>query len=442
MSYLPTERPFTVKTQIGTPIVSPPAIAPVPGDVIICTTDGTANTATQSSWEYTSAGAWVQTAGSVLGASIPTPGIRTYFSANTALYKDFTTAAQVNAAAIAGYGMTPVGAGVAVGPWAGGAVNVGRTYIQVDCPGAIAGTAPLDPDVFNFPTKYIRHEVQIVPGVDNTYFLYTNQDRISTIEVWICNYATGVPELRLNGSAPTAVYAGRHTPLHCSPTSESGSDHSYFEWFGFPIPKDALISRTVGGRIKLAFRPALFNAEGARLYISGFAMSANAVNITVRTTHGIEKRVDSGGYMDNAGILDGTAYISVPANATAPTGAAGISIRVPLVDTTKDIWLNLVGLGNANGNPAQWLNTTIIHSSGNIDLGRPKPNLASPYANAYLTDVGSGHPMSGWVVTASQLAAKTIKPANSAIPYLELQFRNTNQADVAYFAGIITETLT
>jgi hypothetical protein len=448
MSYNPTDRAFEVLTQVGIPTVEAPVNVPsVPGDVVIVTSDGTGNTPTQSAWEFTSAGQWVQTAGSVLGAGIPTPGIRNYYPTNSVIQERWTTAAQVSAAAISAMGFTPVGpsTSTAATAYAAGGLFGGRAMLQFDAVRTINGAsvAAGDPDIFTIPTSYIRHEIKITPSVDNTYFLETLLDRVTTMEVWICNPTTGVPELRLNGKSISGLGAGRNVSLQPSPFGESASGWAYGEWFGYNIPKAVLASRTtVANTVKLAIRPGLFNPGVNRLFIAGFAMSVSSIGITTANSYEIDNRVNGAGFLNVAANLDGLAYIPITAG-PGPKGTAGDRIRVALIDTTRDIWLSLMGHGNLNGDPTNFIEVSLKHASGDVLLGRPRPSLQSPWAVAAMSDIGNGHPIAGFVIPAAMLAAKSVKPANSAIPYLELNLNNVDTGgQIAYFSGIVTETLT
>jgi hypothetical protein len=443
MSYISPQIPIFT-TQIGLPSITPPP-SPKAGDVVIQTSDGTANTPVQSVWTFDGL-RWIQTGGSVIGATAtaPTPGIRQYAISNTALQEQWVTATAVSAASITAYGFIPVGAGVTIAAYIGGGLFAGRSIVALNCPRTANGASPgLDVDVFTPPTKYLSHTLQASANVDQTYYLETLTDRVSIADVWICNATTGVPELRLKAAAITGSYAGRHTPLDNSPLGEGGSSSSYYQWLGFPIPKSALVGRlTPTNQVKLAIRPGMFNGENGLLYVSGYGISASPIGLSLTSPYALDNRVNGGGFLSVAGMLDGIGYIAIAANATVPTPANGGFINIPLTGTDRDIWLTFIGHGNANGNPSQWISVTLKHTSGDIVLGRPRPNLQSPYAVQYISDIGNGHPMSGFVIPAATLAAKAVTPANSAIPYLQLQLRNTNGNDVAYFSGIVCETLT
>ena len=206
-----------------------------------------------------------------------------------------------------------------------------------------------------------------------------------------------------------------------------------YEFSGWPIPKslvDSYITST--NTIKLAIRAATNNQDGTILYLGGYAMTTNPYGVSQITVVNMIWDLD----WDNPsnpsffGTMSSLDICFVPENSTR-------KVRIPIIDNTHDIIVTMIGGATSlPGNGLQW---TISHTSGNIEFGRPSVSNISPYMSYMCTKNNTTyHSIS---IDAATLAAKTIIPTNSGLPYLELDliniFRGTNWR--AYFAGFFVE---
>jgi hypothetical protein len=410
-----------VTVQQGIPTISPPT-DPKKGDHVVVTSDGTATGTVQSTWVYTGT-AWV------LMHSQPTTvvvaqGVRAYHPTTTALIENYT--ATPTAAQLTAQGFTAVG-GAVNAPF-GGHAGYFMSYQDI----AIATAA----NAFTPPTAYVRHEVAITPGVANTYFLRLLGDRKTIVEVWVCDPASGAPVRRLAATGVVFQGAMPKTTIQLSPKEEFGSDSSFFEWVGWTIPA-ALIAahKTASNTLKLAFRPAIGNQEGNRLYIGGWSVATNGIGYVVNNYNGFDTTPNLGARLAYAGEWDGMGFWSIGGNTTV----TGVRVALPGID--KAVYLTLVGRGEG-GPSVQWLNATIAHSSGAVDLDRPRPHLVAPLAEYGVGNTGNGGlTCGGWLIPAATLAAKAVQPANSGVHYLELTLQNMNHNDTVYGTAFVVETV-
>lgn len=403
------------------PTATIPTSTPLSGDTYLVTSDGTTTGTYQLVW-YHNGTTWVPGAPGATSITTPVSGIRSYYTATTA-YQSYL--ADPVTGDIAAQGFTLVG-GATMVPYGSLFGLAGMWNISSNA--ATLATA------FTIPTQYIRHEVSITAGVSNTYFLRTLGDRETTLEVWVCNAATGVPEKRLAAKAVSSTGAGIKNTVQLSPREEYGCESDYFEWLGFEIPSALVASnKTATNTIKLAFRPGVSNGGNTNIYIGGWAVAANNIGYSFSSGFVFDDIVNGGTQIVFGGTQDNMTYCSISANTTVN------GVRVALPDTNKNIYLSLISLGNP-GNRAQWLDTTIAHISGNVALGRPRPHLKSPLADNALRDISNnGLPVAGWIIPAATLAAKSVTPTNSGVSYLDLNFINRSSGNIAYITGIIAE---
>lgn len=191
---------------------------------------------------------------------------------------------------------------------------------------------------------------------------------------------------------------------------------------------------STGDTIKLALRPGHLNGEYDQLYISGFAMVENAYGYGVNNELQYDDWLNEPSVAGNrqmawAGTVEGMAYAPILSGGT-------VTLRVPVLDVTKDLLLNVVQ--NAQSNVAfemHYCEFSLTHASGNVFLGRPNVVIKSQGANSA---VGYGHAANGWMIPAATVAAKVTTPANSAVPYLDVVITNPSNVD-QYFNGFTTE---
>lgn len=399
-------------TYLGTasnPITTPPTGSPADGDTYIQTTDGTSAGELQSSWTYSStASTWILT-GSKATTLASSPSFRTYYPTTTAFEEKWATVR--TAPQVAAMGFTGVG-GATITPY--GPAYFGHFMLSASATRAITPTTN-----FTVPTSYIRHELAITNGKENTYFISTLGDRETCLEVWVCDPVTGVPVKRLAANGTSSIAAGRIQGNQLSPKNEAGNSSSYYQWVGFPIPS-AIVStyKTGTNTIKLALRPANGNGETNLWYITGYAMAQSDFGVTVSGLMNFdnwlnEDAATAAKQWAYSGMHEGRAYGAMGANTT-------FTVRVPVSDITKDIILNCVGNAQSTVGISEmaYSTFTIKHTSGDVVLGRMQPAIESPLAKATMT---YGHRASGWLIPASTLATKTVLPTNSAVSYLEIQ---------------------
>lgn len=412
-----------VTIQNGIPTVTPPA-SPKEGDHVVVTSDGTATGVLQSSWVYNGT-VWVKMQEQPATVAVTSGTFRTYYPSYTAfieLIKTVLTAAQVTA-----YGFTAVG-GATVAPAT--AVWNGMYPISLTATRAITPTTN-----FTIPTSYVRHEIAIKPGADNTYMLNVPVNRETCIEVWVCDSTTGAPISRLAAKSVSTTAAGAGQTCQLSPMNAAGQTTSVTQWVGFEIPK-ALVdaNKTASDTIKLALRPGHLNGKTNQFYISGFAMVENAYG------YGVNNQLQYDRWLNEPSVA-GNRQIAWAANVEGMacgliSSGGTVTVRVPVLDVTKDLLLNVVQ--NAQSNVAlemHYCEFSLRHASGNVFLGRPNVVIKSQGASSAL---GYGHAANGWVIPAATVAAKVTTPANSAVPYLDVAITNPSDVD-QYFNGFTTE---
>jgi hypothetical protein len=422
MSFLNNPGQVIVNQQ-GNPNVSPPSGAASRGDVVIQTSDGTSNGSVVATWIWDGT-KWQQTGYNPTAIAAPAASPRSYYPSNPQ-YFDYNGQSSPTAAQITAQGFTPIGGATATT----GSVYAGNGLIDINA------VAPSITTQFTIPTSYIRHEVAVTPASDNTYFIKAIADRETCLEVWVCDKTSGIPLLRLAAKGVSAISNQAKTPIQLSPKEESGSDGNVFEWFGFEIPKAIVVANITGtGTLKLAIRPAPLNGNGNISQIAGWAVAQSSILYTVSNCFSFDNQLNGGGQLLYTGLAT-NAYWTIGANATVN------AVRVPIPDVTKDCYLTLVAPTNTGGSRAQYADTTIAHPSGNVRLFRPKPHVKAPIADASQGDSDYGLYAAGWIIPAATLAAKAVTPANSAVSYLELNIRNTNQSQLIFGFGFVMEAV-
>jgi hypothetical protein len=434
-------------TYIGialSPNITPPIGTPADGDTYVSTSDGTKDGTLQNAWVYSSTeGVWVMTSQNATHLAT-TSDVRTYYPSTTALQERWGTGI-VTAGNITAWGFTAVGAGASIVPNGSGALWNGYAMMNV------SATEPVHTGTFTAPTSYVRHEIPITAGSDNAYFIQVINEivRDPTIEVWICDPVTGVPlsSGRLYAQCTDAYDINANSQTYWrSPKNEVGLLDAYRQWYTWLLPK-ALIdaNKTATNTIKLAIRPAFANGDANLVYVSGFAMAKADYgfnytpylqihwNLNQTSANAANGGHTPTGWTTNAGIYTG--YVPNAQNRT---------FRIPLPDTTKDIYLTTMGLYRPTDNTDGLEYTLhssffkIVHTSGDVDLGRPRLDVYAPSAN----QVEQGYRPMGWIVTKEVLKAKATTVANSAIPYLLINL-NVPQwiSNNGHFAGFITENV-
>jgi hypothetical protein len=434
-------QPLRVFAGVGLPSLFPPTGSPADGDTYRQTSDGLADGILQSSWVYSSsANKWLLIS-SVPTALATTSNVRTYYPSTT-LNTDRWSNSQVTPAFISGLGFTAVG-GATITPYSSGTLFFGYSMMQVNI------AKPIQANTFTAPTNFVRHEVAITSNSANSYFIQTLGEsaiRGVGIEVWICNPVTGIPlpNGRLYGQCTDTYDLGTNSQTYFrSPkNTQSFIDH-YRQWYNWEIPQAIIdANKTITNTIKLAIRPAVQNGEGNLFYITGVAMAKSDYNYiytpylqmnwflneTVVTTQNNPSYWGIQGGMGTGFVLNGQ-------NKT---------LRIPITDITKDVYLTIMGLYRPTDNSDGMMYSAhindykIISASGDINLGQPRLDVVAPSS----TIVEQGYRPCGYIIPASTLASKVIKPAGSAINYLQINVEaNPINGLNNHFAGFITESV-
>jgi hypothetical protein len=431
-----------VAVQIGNPNITPPASipAPVKGDIVVQTSDGTATGALQASYVW-SGTAWVMQASNANATALASPSVRTYFTATTAFVDKF--AAAETAATIAARGFTPVGAGAAAIPSTlGNYVN--SFMITLQAPVAAQNAANIAA-IFTPPTAYVRHEVAITAGVANSYFLKMRSSAVDTVaDVWVCDPVTGAPVERLHGTGATRITASdQGTAFGLGPDESNAAWNREYEWVSWLIPATAVAARKTGtNTIKLAIKPAIGNGNGINIDISGYAMAAVGNSQYASTpVFALDNQINGGIQAPYGGVTTGNPYGILNAIAKIPAVPGG-GLRIAIPDITKDTWVSLISHGNGYGSWARNVELTLVSTAtGNTTIGRTRPHQVGPLLAAICAQSGLGTMnANGWLIPANVLAAKAVKPAGSAVWYLEVAIANVSDL-AAYMAGWFAETV-
>ena len=383
-----------VYTQSGIPTVVVPPTSNE-GDIVIVEVGGVV----QSTWVHDGT-VWKLMHNQTTNISV-SGGNRTYYPTTTALNYKWTT---LTAANLTAYGFTGVGTAT-IAPYTSGTPYLNHSMAIVTLvavPQASTHTAP---------AHYIRHEIAIEAGADNTYFLQTlgNTDRQTIVEAWLCDPVTGVPLANgrlgavTDGTNGLAITSNTYTR---SPLNELGIQDPNRQWFAWDIPV-ALVdaNKTASGTLKIALRTGFGNGEGNLWYISGYAMAkANyAYNWTpsLATYHNINNisaisGVNGGNQPTLFGVVDGIYNCYVPENQNR-------TFRIVVSDITKPIYLNVIGMareGDGYDYSMKYANYTLKNTAnGDIILNRPRVDIIAP-ATSHIT---SGHRAMGWMLSPVQL---------------------------------------
>ncbi|MGL6297180.1 MAG: hypothetical protein ACRC3K_12395, partial [Plesiomonas sp.] len=291
---------------------------------------------------------------------------------------------------------------------------------------------------FDIPVNYVKHVVSVVPAVDNTYILNVIADRQSSLAVWVCDPATGIPVKRLAAQVICGTNAGKHAPIQITALNEPGCDSSYFEHIGFNIPKAVVTAyKSATDKITLALVSAFGNTNGTSIFINGYSMAETKFPYSSSNGNALNQRINGG---SNTGLTH-TLLTDGMASVTIANGASIDYVRVPLVDLDRDVYLTLVGTSALHGSSVSNADTTIVSPLGRLPLYRPKPTLKAPIGVLTVIDIGGGHDMGGWVITSQQLKKFAVTPINSGVPYLQLAIKNSSTADNIIISAIITEVV-
>ena len=411
-------------------VTSPTTETLIKADTYIQTLDGTETGILLSEWRYTGT-TWVRINYKNYPTSFPavTPN-RVYFPNNSAMMLQINN--PIDAAAVAAMGFTAKGSATCE-PYSGDGGPYGGHYM-IRC--ANLDTPPAnDTQRYSIPVNYVEHEIPVTSGVDNMYFLstLTNRSSFVNIEVWICD-SSGTPLSRLHSSSQCRQDADTKDHMCIGPDNGHTLVSQYYEFSSWCVPESLVTANITGSNtIKLAIRPASNSQDGTILFLGGYAMTTNPFGVSQITVVNLiwNSDWDNSSRLTWQGTLGGLDAGYVPENSSR-------KVRIPLIDNTHDIIVTMIGTDtNLGGNGLQW---TISHPSGDVQLGRPNVTNVSPYAYGISRVAPKLHYYSV-SIDAVTLAAKTITPTNSGIPYLELDliniFRGTNWR--AYVHGFFVE---
>ncbi|UJS26268.1 hypothetical protein [Thiothrix winogradskyi] len=430
-------------SQLDPNVVSPAGDA-IEGETFFQTVDGTKTGSKLAVWKYDGTTWHRMTQFSLVGTSSTADGIRTYYPSVVALQSKWTVA--FNAASIAANGFTAVG-GATVADYGSAYGSPAQRMLALDATRPTVTTSANT--LRSLPTSYIRHEIAVKPTTANHYMLQLLTGggwREVTAEVWLCNPTTDAPEKRLYGQA--ATNPGDTNGAGCgslckAPDNATAYEDWYRQWVGWELPLSVITAyKTASDTIKLAIRPSGDNASNTSIFVCGYAMLESAHSMIHMPMMAYENTVNipgnrvaaSGGnqpvwWVVSAGY--GAVYIPPDQNRI---------FDIPLPDTSKDIYLNALGLWrdgtdtDGYGEPQTWF--TIIHASGDVALGRPRPDIVAPIARQQRW----GWKPMGFVIPAAVLQAKATQlNAIDAIPYLRVRINAPNRGINAHFAALITE---
>jgi hypothetical protein len=408
-----------VAVQMANPnMLAPTAIAvPVKGDVVVVTSDGTPTGQLQASyiWNGTT---WLMQSAYTTPTAISSPTNRTYFTATTAFVDRLETAE--TAATIAARGFTAVGAGAAIAPSALG-LYIMSFMLMLTTPTPTLNAASIAA-LYTIPTVYIRHELSITAGVANAYFLrLRSSGPDNNVDVWVCDPVSGVPVERLHGNATCRWTTGdTGTAFSLGPDESNGAINREYEWVHWPIPASVIAARkTATNTIKLAIRKGIGAGNGNNVDIAGYAMASVGNSQFVATPVFVSDNQANGGIqLPYNATVTGNPYAilgpSAAGNITAipANTVTGEGVRISIPDITKDCYLSLFCHGNLYTYTNKQIQLVITSVTGPILLGRPRPTQSGPLAQRLANESGLGAmTVNGWLIPASVLAAKAVKPA-------------------------------
>ena len=405
------------------PIAVPPVGDPIEGETYIQTDTGLEDGFVISEWRYTGT-AWRRVNYIDYPAmSAPTLMNRTYYPLRAA-YVPYMTAAQT-AAQIAAHGFTAVG---------GATISNYGMYSSYNIIQARA-TRQSAANVTDIPTSYIRHELPITVGVDNTYHMstLTNRANFTALTVWVCDPVTGVPVKRVGANSQASQGADNHQHINIAPDNGHPQISSYYEFSSFAIPK-ALIAayKTASNTIKLALHTNTDSSETDLWYIGGWGMTSNPYGLVTQPIIVNHWQMDGvkASNVDWQGDIAGCAACSVPTNGTK-------RVRIPVLDAAKDLVITVIG--RSSEFPDSFFGDyTLVHASGNVQLGRLPVTGETPYGTATNNNLQS---RKGFSIPASTLAAKTITPLNSGVSYIEIDIKNLSYHWLLSIHGFAVEYL-
>ncbi|MFN3785231.1 MAG: hypothetical protein ACK4RS_00190 [Thiothrix sp.] len=401
---------------------TPPAVPdPVQGDTYIQTDTGLDDGLIIAEWRYTGS-AWRRVSFiNHPAAAVPTTMLREYYPVRSA-YVPYMTAVQTPAQ-IASHGFTAVG-GATISNY-----GMYGGYNMFACNAARVTPA----NAFNIPTSYIRHELAITPGVDNTYFLSTLTDRANFVglSVWVCNPTTGVPVLRVGSNSQSAKSLDSHPHLNIAPDNGHPQISSYYEFSSWAIPKAVVDSyKTASNTLRLAIVPFDNNPEGNLFYIGGWGMASNPYGLITQPV--IVTHWQMEGTQPNAltwhGEINNIATAYVPASAVR-------RVRVPVLSVDKDVIFTVIGNSSTTVD-SFFGDFALVHTSGNVQLGRLPVTGETPYGTATRSNLQI---RKGFRIPASLLATKTTKPVNSGLWYLDFDIRNLSHSWANHYHGFAVE---
>ncbi len=371
--------------------------------------------------------------------------LRTYYPNYSVLNQKWSTS--LTAATISTMGFTAVGGASIVDSGTSTGLPAYRSLRVTATRPTINTTANT---LYTIPTQYIRQEIAIKPTTENTYFLQVltgGAAREVSVEVWLCDPVSNLPVKRLYANtAPTSMdtaISTNNASVQRAPDNGSSYEDKHRYWLAYNLPNSIINTyKTSTDTIKLAIRPSADNGETNTFRITGYAMCEsnysllhlpmmvfeNTANVSTFRTTG-----SGGNYPLWQSNYAGYSQSYVPLNQNR-------IFDIPILDTSKDIYFTLLGLvkNDTDGEPIGLTKSTIdiIHSSGNVNLGRPRLDIFAPST----TIIEWGWQPVGYIIPATTLAAKaTDNHVNSAIKYLKIRVNVPNISDNANIGAIITE---
>ena len=282
------------------------------------------------------------------------------------------------------------------------------------------------------PTPPISYNTLTVPvdiTMHNTLFLEViTCDRKTAIEAWICDPITSRPVYRLKARA-TNFYDAT-TPIGTSsflgPYNTRASIRKYYEWLQFSIPYSAINLYKSGSNLTIAYC-AMEGASETLCWLGGIAVTQNKYGISLTSASDLFTGVNGGTQLVvNSWNWNGEALAQLNA------GTSYANVRLPICDSTEDIYVMLI-LGNFATSEGSSVTMTVgsrTYYFDRFNVGRfgYRFNGYSQYRS-----------VEGTIVTSDVVYANTVNVGGRL--YLNVTLTSIDPNINNYLRGIATEII-
>jgi len=262
-------------------------------------------------------------------------------------------------------------------------------------------------------------------GVHNTMFLSTiDQDRWSTISVWLCNSA-GTTCTKIGRSANNANGAGTASTYTLGPYNNVKETAAH-AWVNFPVTADQVATYISGGNLKFLVTSGPNNTNGGQLWISGFALAPNSNGFTQQPALPLYYALNgvTVGEIGWNSVWNNDGLAQVPANSSSVT-------YVKVMDPTRDLIVTFHehdgGWHGSSPNITVGTNTTVF---------RPSRGIVSMSSTLYNNK--SYMSSQSIVIPASIVAAQMTSTSSGVGQLIRLNIQNTGASNY-HIRGIDTE---